>query len=1015
MTYRRLAPQQRQLITTFAAEHCVPRALLAVRSDEIFDVGRLRDDIGALLRRYDALRTRFVTLPGFALPVQQDDDGMGYGFNVAADEQVIPLASADSTPDRPPLSVVCGEHILAITSSVLCVDSRSLDLILAAISGAPQRADFVSADSASDPLDGEEERDWWLRQRRPAVVLPFRRDLAGGPRETERQAVVPALAARVAAIAAEAGTTAPAFWLASWWLLLRRMTDEDLSIDAEFDGRIRAELEGRVGPLARRAPLVFAFRPDTSFRTLLSEAGTALRHGRDIQEHFDPGDSAGPGVGFAWRDVLVPIQGRHGRLTRVKRYVPYGKPALDLCLEHAPDGTLELSVLSDPASVSASDALRVRDLLLDLVETAAAHPDESLRRLPGGRSCASAMAGISASNELPRGLAARGKTVLDAIARTASVAPNSTAVVDSVGAITYRQLWDRAGDLASEIVSHGAGPERPVGLLAGRSVAAAVAIVAAWRCGAPYLPLELTLPPERIARLCSLGRLAVWVVDSEGVGRVPQDQPFVRADLSCGAHASDSAREASPGSCAYLIATSGTTGQPKLVAIEHRNLTAYRDAFMSATALTQGCRYALASGWATDLGLTMVVAALTTSGSLHIVPQPQLLVPENFGQFMRQHEIEVLKITPGHLATLLSGDAVEAVLPSRLLVLGGEQPPWSLVQQIAWLSPGLRVFNHYGPTETTIGAVAGAIDPSQAARLARPPLGRALPTVSVYVLSEELFPVPQWVPGQLYIGGSTVARGYVGSPGATAASFIPHPVSGERLYATGDRVRILGDGTLEFLGRADRQIKINGLRCNPAELEAALAELDGVQRAFVVAREHAAGGIRLAAYVMPSDASAWNPLGWRRALVTKLPPHLMPASITALGSVPLKDNGKLDVDRLPPEAAPASSGELNDLERRIAAIWCDVLGLAAVGPEDRFFELGGQSLDLVRVRQRLKRELQLDLPLPELFNHPTVRATAALAAGRPGEDVLTAAQERGARQRAALSSGPGKGVRDATR
>jgi hypothetical protein len=346
-----------------------------------------------------------------------------------------------------------------------------------------------------------------------------------------------------------------------------------------------------------------------------------------------------------------------------------------------------------------------------------------------------------------------------------------------------------------------------------------------------------------------------------------------------------------------------------------------------------------------------------------------------------------------------------------LLVLGGEQPSWQLVRQITQLAPRLRVMNHYGPTETTVGVIAGMIDPRDAGRLSRPALGNPLPGIDAQVLDDELRPTADWIPGQIYVAGPTVGRGYYAAPAATAASFLPNPTGPGRLYATGDRARRLGDGRIEYLGRADRQIKINGFRADPAEVEAALGRLDGVSRAFVVPREHEKRGIRLAAYVLPSDPARWDPPAWRAALARELPTHLLPTSITRLTTVPLKDNGKLDVGQLPPEVPVVSPGAMSATESMIAAIWCEVLGLAAVGPEDRLFDVGGHSLSLMQIRRQLLEKLSVDLTLPQLFSHPTVRAMAALAEGCQRQDNFRTAHLRAERQRAALLSSlhPGKG------
>jgi amino acid adenylation domain-containing protein len=467
-----------------------------------------------------------------------------------------------------------------------------------------------------------------------------------------------------------------------------------------------------------------------------------------------------------------------------------------------------------------------------------------------------------------------------------------------------------------------------------------------------------------------------------------------------------------PETAAYLIFTSGSTGAPKGVVVEHRQLRHYVDAVTRLLGPAAAGSWALVSTLAADLGHTALFPALCGGGTLHLMSPERALDPEAFADYAERHRIDALKIVPSHLAALLAGTRPAAVLPRELLVLGGEATPWELAGFIAEHAPDLRVLNHYGPTETTVGAIAGPIAGSARPRPRRPPLGRPLANVEAHLLDRNLRRVPAGVPGELYLGGDGVARGYLGQPGLTAERFMPAP-GGARLYRTGDLARRLPDGSLEFLGRADDQVKIRGFRVEPGEVEAALARHPEVRENAVLVRQ-GPGGPALAAYVVRRgevDAEALR--AW---LQERLPAVLVPTGWVLLDALPLTANGKVDRQALS-EIQPAIACQIGrggseaapprtDLEREIGAVWCEVLGLERAGVGDSFFDLGGHSLLLPRVQLGLREKLGLDVPLLAMFAHPTVAALAAWlesrdepAAGETRDD----SRERVRRQRQGLT------------
>lgn len=914
-------------------------------------------------------------------------------------------ACVDAARAHDGLWVGVSASALALSAPTSVADLHSLHLVAAEIldpSAAARARPYAAVAAWFEGFDSEETRGgagarWWRERMHASVRLPCALSSPPARRQQARRAVAPGLAADAAALAAGQGVATASLWLACWGLLLRAVADEPLSIWVLFDGRAYEGLAGVAGPLARRAPLAWPFEPDRPFHALLQQVGADQLQGALQQEQFDRGLAPAGGAGFAHHDA--------GR----RAAAPPGWQVADSCLQD--DGLalaldlvetaegVELVLGAPPAGIEEAALALLCGMLCTLVQRACRAPQLTLGELLSA--CAPAPV-VGPEAPPPR-------SILEELESRVQRTPQAPAVVDGADSLTYAQLWQRAGALAGQLVAQGAGPERVVGLLAGRTVWAAVGLLAAWRSGAAYLALDPAQPPARLQRLLAGARVVALVTDAGEAARAPAlaSCPVLHADREPAAPPSSLPALRDGHRCAYLMATSGSSGEPKLVAVEHRQLAAYAQAFCARAGLAEGLGFAMVTGWATDLGMTMIAAAWTRGGSLHVVPASCLLHATALEQFVGAHAIDVLKITPSHLSALIGQGAGPAMLPSKLLVLGGEASSWALIEAIAQRKPGLRVMNHYGPTETTVGVIAGEIAPGEAGRLERPALGTALDSASIQLLDRALRPVPDWVPGEIYVGGPAVARGYAGAPAATAEAFVPGP-GGGRLYTTRDRARRLPDGRYVFLGRSDFQVKINGHRVDPGETEVAIRALPGVAQVAVVASAPGGQVTRLLAYIVPREESAWDPAAWRGQLALTLPAHQMPASMTRVLEIPLRDNGKLDSSRLPPEAG-GDSARLDRTQGRVAALWCEILGVAEVGPDDRFFDIGGHSLQVLQLHQRLRERLQMELPLLELFNRPTVRAIAALVDGQARDDVVAVSQDRAGRQRAALASGRHQG------
>lgn len=434
--------------------------------------------------------------------------------------------------------------------------------------------------------------------------------------------------------------------------------------------------------------------------------------------------------------------------------------------------------------------------------------------------------------------------------------PDGVAVVFEQERLTYGELDRRAERLAHHLRGRGVAPDSLVGLFVERSVDLVVGILGILKAGAAYLPIDTGYPQERVGFMLSDASVAVVVTQSGLVARLPIDSArAVCLDGELDAPVSAAPAPVGPDHLAYVIYTSGSTGRPKGVCITHRNIVNYVLGVAERLRLEPGMNHATVSTIAADLGNTVVFPALATGGCLHVVSHERAENPALLAEYFQRERIDVLKIVPSHLAALQAGPDPAAVLPRARLILGGEASRLDWIARLRALAPGCEIYNHYGPTETTVGVLTYRVGPdlpvTQSGTL---PLGGPLPNIRVHVLDASGRPTAIGEQGELHIGGRAVGRGYLGRPDLTAEKFIPDPFGGgpeERLYRTGDLARALPDGSLEFCGRLDDQIKLHGYRIELGEIEGTLRTQRGVRDAVVRAFDDAAGGKHLVAYVVP--------------------------------------------------------------------------------------------------------------------------------------------------------------------
>ncbi|WP_293092302.1 non-ribosomal peptide synthetase [Moorena sp. SIOASIH] len=595
--------------------------------------------------------------------------------------------------------------------------------------------------------------------------------------------------------------------------------------------------------------------------------------------------------------------------------------------------------------------------------------------------------------------------------------PQAVAVVFENQQLTYRELNNRANKLAHYLQKLGVKPDTMVGLFLNRSLEMVVGLLGILKAGGAYVPIDPTYPTERIAYMLDDSRVSVLLTQSHLKAILPEYQGLVIGLDSDGevmatelthcplnppnlgdfesstpqiwgvrgakptqlrkSYATESEENPVSGvtskDLAYVIYTSGSTAKPKGVLVTHQGLCNLANEQIRVFDLRTTSRVLQFFSISFDGSIWEIVMALCSGARLCLVPTESTRLGSDLKKLLQKHSITHISLVPSALATLPCED-----LPTlQTIIVGGEACPQELVKK--W-SKGRRFFNAYGPTEYTVGAtVAEFTDRNQ-----KLTIGRPIANTQIYILDKHLQPVPIGVPGELHIGGVGLARGYLNRPDLTEQKFIPNPFSnesGSRLYKTGDLARYLPDGTIEFLGRIDHQVKIRGFRIELSEIEAVLTQHPDVLCGVVIDREDRPGNKRLVAYVVPKVELAISNL--RDFLKTKLPDYMIPSAFVLMEALPLTPNGKVNRRALPAPDSFTQVGEDNfvapqtPMEKILASIWAEVLGLKRVGINDNFFELGGSSLQAAFLVSKLEEEINRNVSVKLLFQHPTIAELAA--------------------------------------
>jgi amino acid adenylation domain-containing protein len=785
-------------------------------------------------------------------------------------------------------------------------------------------------------------------------------------------------------------------------LLWRHTAQTDLVVGTPSAGRSAVELEGLIGCFANTLALRTDLSGDPTFQELLRRVRAAAlgayahqdlpfaRLVEELQPERSLSHTPLVQVLFNFRDFPRRVAETAG-LTIEDHELELGLVMTDLEVVFVRDSAgLTCRILGNVGLFDRSTLERLAEHYRRILWSAVEDPTRRLSALVAPAGPERRQVTVEWNDTRTRGPSH--PCAHDWFEAQAAATPDRLAVVGGGTRLTYRELDQHSGRLARYLQRRGVGPEVTVGICLDRTPTLLVAVLGVLRAGGAYLPLDPGHPQDRLRYLIEDGTPAIVLTESHLLEVLPDLGHAVvcldrEADAIGREPAAPSPATIGPEHPAYLIYTSGSTGRPKGVMVPHRALVNFLDAMRRRPGVGADDVLLAVTTLSFDIAGLELLLPLTAGAQVILASGEEAADGELLADLVARSGATIMQATPSTWRMLLDAGWTGSACLTALC--GGEALPAGLASALQ--SRCAALWNLYGPTETTIWStvhsVAGAgVEPGEASAADPMPIGRPIDNTQVYVLDHSLEPLPVGVPGELCIGGLGVARGYFGRPGLTAERFVPDPFStvpGSRLYRTGDRVRWRADGTLLFLGRVDRQVKIRGHRIEPGEIEAALAAHPAVHACAVVVLEDAPGEGRLVGYVVPVEPVAPSTRELRSFLKQRLPEYMVPATFLALAALPLTANGKLDRRSLPrpgtarPELAEQYVAPRTRTEQVMADLWAGVLRVDRIGMEDNFFELGGHSLLATQVVARTRATLGVALPLRAVFEDPTVAGLAA--------------------------------------
>jgi amino acid adenylation domain-containing protein/non-ribosomal peptide synthase protein (TIGR01720 family) len=1032
--------------------YIIPEVL---RFEGALDAGVLGDALSAIVARHEVLRTTFATVDGRPVPVIHDDATMPFAVTVlrglAEAERAAAVRREALIEARNPFDLRAGpvirarlleladdDHVLLLTMHHIVSDGWSIGVLNRELKALYEaRLAGLPSPLASLPIQYGDyahwQRGWFTGEALQHRLDHLKARLAGAPRAIELPtdrprppvqthrgstihfALTSELGQAIQELSRRHGATLFMTLLAAFDVLLHRITGQsDIVVGSPIAGRTRIETEGLIGFFLNTLVLRAEIEGEASFLDLLARvkescldayAHQDLPFERLVQEiaperdlsrspifqvmfilQNTPTDGLAAPSGLKLRGA--PAAGDTAKFDLTLGMIPRADGGLVGSLEYATD-------LFDAATIER--ILGYFRVLLEGIVRSPATPLWQLPLLPATERERLVVTWNQTAADFPRDT-----TVHALFAAQAARTPYAVAVACGGERLSYRQLDERANQLAAYLRRRGVGPEILVGVCTTRSLALVVAVLGVLKAGGAYVPMDPEYPKDRLAFMLEDAGAPVLLTEARLVPALPAgNAEIIAIDADGASIAAESTAPvesaAGPDSLAYVIYTSGSTGKPKGAMLVHRGVVNYLTWAIQAYRVAEGEGAPLHSSIGFDLTVTSLFTPLLTGKCVTLVPEGQGI--EALAGALRAGENQSLvKITPAHLEVLSQQlTPAEAANRTRSFIIGGEALMGKSLTFFQAHAPSTRLINEYGPTETVVGCcvhevmagevIAGAV-----------PIGRPIANTQLYVLDRHMQPVPTGVVGEIYIGGVQVGRGYLNRPDLTAERFLPDPFGppGARLYRTGDLARHLPSGVLEYLGRIDHQVKIRGYRIELGEIEAALARHPSVREIAVLAREDVPGQKRLVAYLACESGNAPTVAELRSFLKDTLPEYMIPAAFVVQGALPLTTNGKVDRAALPApeEGGEAALGEVfvaarSAIEEELTRIWIAVLRRKQVGIHDNFFSSGGDSILSIQVVSRAQQAGLIITPR-QMFEHQTIAELAEVAG--QGRVVIDAEQ-----------------------
>ena len=985
----------------------------------------MRQALSQVVDRHDILRTTFHLPAGLTLPVQivapygnfewrefdlplcgrdqqfaqieiRREQALREPFHLAED----PLLRASLIRFAP------NEHTLILTLPALCADAASLRNLARELRSA--YAGRQIGDEPEAPIqyiqlaewqqsqqDGEDAESglahWRSLRTAPHVVLPMQRALRDSAPFVPASFEIP-IPPRILANLRRLERP-DAVLLGSWLTLLWRVSGQSpVRVGVTCHGRSFEELQQAIGPVARVVPLNCPLQNGLIFSDLTASLAEKLDAAADWQEYYERTSAEGPceAACFEWNEFPVESQSPGPRFSLTHLHSNTDRCHIRLSVTRSGEALLA-SVDYDPQIFAQDYVQRLASQLITLLSYALDHPNAPVEQLP-----------ILSEDERRFVLKDCNDTRADypreaclhqLFAAQAARTPHRIAVTFGDASLTYAELDKRANQLAHRLRELQVGPEVRVAIFMHRSLEMMIGLLAILKAGGAYVPLDPVYPAARLTFMLADSQVPVLLTNrrlrpllstADSLEILCLDDPFYQVTCPQPSHEPHSGVRS--GNLAYALYTSGSTGKPKGALIPHRSLVNYLFWCSTAYAFESGAGTAVHSSIGFDATITALFPPLLVGRSVELVRESEGV--DGLREALQRSEgFSLIKITPAHLSLLnevIADDHLAA--KANLLVIGGDALTGSRLTPWHRHAPQTRFINEYGPTETVVGCcVHEAIEQDLAGDSV--PIGHPIANTQLYVLDSTLAPLPTGIPGELYIGGDGVSRGYLGRPALTAERFLPDHLSGvegARLYRTGDLTVRFPDGILSYLGRLDHQVKIRSYRIELGEIESQLEQHPSVARCAVTAQNEPSGEKSLVAYIQSAAAKQLSAEELRAFLLLKLPEHMVPAVFVTLEALPLTSHGKIDRSVLPdPKTVRASTAEpyaapQTPTEHTLAEIWCKVLRLDRIGIHDDFFRSGGDSILSILVVARAAKA-GLRFTTRDLFQNPTIAKLAALS------------------------------------